>query len=444
MKILFITTYYPPDTAMAARRPYEFTKYMADNGNDVTVIRSGLINRLVDASYDPNPHVRVISYLGDNSPANLAERGELPSAGSLSAKSRIAFLPYSLQKRASKVYHWLLRPYSFYQERKKWRYHFERQKAAIDKLRDERFDIVFSTFGDFENMFAGKYAAEVFGCKWIMDFRDLVAQRISQPWWEYLYKKRVQRSISKKADICTAVSNGVSRQISNNAITIYNGFDRESTEKKECFSEDKGLFRICYTGSIYGRRGEAFCELLKALCLLKEHGRIDINKTEIMYAGANGHELQQVLRQYGLETVLNDCGYVGKKEAAHIQCNSDLFVVLSWNTNAEQGIMTGKFYDGIKARKPILSIIVGNKANSELNELNQKYNYGYCYEKVRAKEQFSGLCSFIENGYQEKIKTGSWKWASLDSLYSDFCYDKLGNQLYNLCKDLVKERINDQ
>ena len=41
MDILIITTYYPPDTAVAAVRPYMLAKYLTKRGHKVTVLRSG-------------------------------------------------------------------------------------------------------------------------------------------------------------------------------------------------------------------------------------------------------------------------------------------------------------------------------------------------------------------------------------------------------------------
>lgn len=43
MKILIITTYYPPDTAIAAVRPYMFATHLTQLGHEVTVLRSGRI-----------------------------------------------------------------------------------------------------------------------------------------------------------------------------------------------------------------------------------------------------------------------------------------------------------------------------------------------------------------------------------------------------------------
>ena len=104
MKILILTTYYPPDTAIAAVRPYMFAKYLSQLGHSVTVLRSGEINKRCDGFFEPLPGVRVISYLGENSPAERYQRGEwdgVPAEGT----SRIGFLPSWLRRLAAKLYH---------------------------------------------------------------------------------------------------------------------------------------------------------------------------------------------------------------------------------------------------------------------------------------------------------------------------------------------------
>ena len=43
MNVLIIATFFPPDTAIAAVRPYLFAKYLTKMGHQVTVLRSGLL-----------------------------------------------------------------------------------------------------------------------------------------------------------------------------------------------------------------------------------------------------------------------------------------------------------------------------------------------------------------------------------------------------------------
>ena len=75
MNILIITTMYIPDSAIAAVRPYMFARYLADQGENVTVLRSGEFERQPFAEYEKDERIEVISALGKNSPAERFERG---------------------------------------------------------------------------------------------------------------------------------------------------------------------------------------------------------------------------------------------------------------------------------------------------------------------------------------------------------------------------------
>ena len=44
MNILIITTFFPPDSAIAAVRPYMFAKHLSAMGENVTVMRTGFFD----------------------------------------------------------------------------------------------------------------------------------------------------------------------------------------------------------------------------------------------------------------------------------------------------------------------------------------------------------------------------------------------------------------
>ena len=64
MRILILSTAFRPDTAIAAKRPYMFAKYLAENGHAVTVVWSGQISKSWDKSYNNETDFKVISYTG--------------------------------------------------------------------------------------------------------------------------------------------------------------------------------------------------------------------------------------------------------------------------------------------------------------------------------------------------------------------------------------------
>lgn len=441
MKILIITTWYPPDTAIAAVRPYMFAKYLSRLGHSVTVFRSGAIRQSCDSFFEELPEVRVLSYLGADSPAEKFSRGEWkndPHHG----RSRIFFLPEGLRVKIAKLYHRVMQPLDFKRSKERVNTLFEQQKKALENLKEESFDVVFSTFGEAENIFAAQFAGKLFQCPVIQDFRDPVAVRTFQSRSQYRYWKKIQDNGVLNADACTAVSEDLLQNICSglnvkNKMVLYNGYEPVDSDFKG--SESSGDLSFCYTGQLYGGLSD-FSPLLKAIQKLSGEGKISPSHIRIHYAGKDFELLHQKAAALGVEKVLVDHGYVGRNEAAKLQAESDFFVVLSWNTTNSKGILTGKFYEGIRAKKPIISIVSGDAPQSELSMINEKYHYGFCYEMIREKEQFQLFCDFIENAYHEKMKSGKIAHTVSEVLAEDFRYDVLAKRLEALCFDLVGKK----
>ena len=429
MRILILTTFYPPDTAVAAVRPYMLAKYLTQRGHDVTVLRSGEFYNSASDFFDMSIPVRVISFLGENSPAERYARGEQTDFPCEEGNSRVAFLPAPLQKLAVALY----RPIRFWNWQRDVAGKLKKQKEAIDQLRDEQFDVVFSTFGQQENIAAGQYAAKLFGCKLIQDFRDPVATKAFYGGIYYRYLKRIQDDAVINADGVTTISEGMLQEVfaclnaPTPGMTLYNGYEPAPSDKENAAVE-ADVFSLCYTGILYGELRD-FTPLLRALKCLAEENRIDLSKVRLNYAGRDFSILQNLARKIGMTDILINHGYVSRAEAARLQNTSDIFLVLSWNQPESQGILTGKFYEGIRAKKPILSLISGNLPNSELNILNQKYNYGFCYEDCRGEEHFAELCRFLEKAYHEKMNFGKVQHKINPELEAVFRYDHLVQQL---------------
>ena len=440
MNILIITTYYPPDTAIAAVRPYMLAKYLTQRGHQVTVLRSGEFYNSASDFFDMSIPVRVISYLGSDSPAERYARGEQKEFPIIEHDSRIGFLPEVIRKPISAAYNACMSPIRFRQEQQYIAEKVQKMKAALDLLADEHFDVVFSTFGQQENIAGGQYAAKLFGCKLIQDFRDAVATRVSYRGYQLRYLKRIQKDAIAQADGITAVSEGLRQELMCDAkkpcrnMTLYNGFEPiAQTDADDCCEED--VLSFCYTGILYGALRD-FTPLIRALRRLADEGRINPDRIKLHYAGTDFSLLQEIAQKFKMESVLVNHGYVGRAEASRIQRMSDIFLVLSWNQKESQGILTGKFYEGIRAKKPILSIVSGDLPNSELHILNEKYRYGFCYESSRDAALFDGLCDYLVQAYDEKMRCGKLRYETNLQLENQFRYDVLAEQLERFIEQL--------
>ena len=445
MNVLIICTYFPPDSCIAAVRPYMIAKYLTRYGNSVVVIRSGEIDRIPnDLKKYNETEFEIFSFLGDNCDINKLERGE-----SIIRTQRPYIFPYIPRKIRSKLIHTktlLYSPVKTISDIKKAKNRFKLQKDVIDQLGNRKFDIIFSTYANLENIFAGEYAAKLFHAKWIMDFRDPINNLHDQ--WNYfwnLYGSIAQKRVVAKADLCTCVSDGLRSELVNdhqigNVITIYNGFDDLSYENEELIRDDR--FSICYTGVLYEKRLFALDIFLKVLTGLIENGLLDKKKIVFRYAGNNSEQVHIMFHAHHIEDILEDYGFVDSSESIRIQNSSDLFLVLSWNTKKSKGVLTGKFYEGIRAKKPIIAIVAGDVPNSELKQLNRKYNYGFCLECCNLNYQLREVNEYLTNLYDNKINDGKVTYTVKKELYENFRYSNIVLRLQNIMLKLIEGKEN--
>ena len=180
---------------------------------------------------------------------------------------------------------------------------------------------------------------------------------------------------------------------------------------------------------------ESFAHGLQSLCHSK---RIDKRNLRFIYAGNNSKIVEQVFKNYDLSEILDDHGMVSRSDAAMLQKQADIFIVLSWNTKASQGVLTGKFYEGIRANKPILSVVAGDLPNSELLTLNQKYQYGFCYEACQQNSMYNAFLDYLDEMYRQKISNGKIDFSLNPEMQEAFQYNTIAKKLERLCLSILE------
>lgn len=443
MDVLIICSIYPPDSSIAAVRPYMFAKHLAKFGHRVTVLRWGTFSAKADPSYAmKDDGIEVISVLGKDSDVEKAERGEYSEPP---RTDRFGFLPKKYRKRFAGLYHFLRQPIDTKKEFNDAKEAFELQKKALLKLRDRHFDIVFSTYSRLENAYAGEYAAKLFHAKWIMDFRDPIVRfdHAREFFWN-LKAAKIQRYLLEHADLCTAATEGFSeKQLrpyypTAHIETIYDGYD-ELDEDDKTEAEENGVLTFCYTGQLYIpqiRPLERFIEILATLC---EEERLEHDKLKFIYAGLHSQWIYDSFEKFGMQDILEDHGYISRNDAKNLQKASDVFVALSWNFKHYQGVLSGKLAEGIRAKKQILALIGGDYPMSELYVLQERYHYGFCYEYCRRDTMDEDLRKYILDLYREKTEKHKIAYYPSEELRNAFRYDRLTKKLEGLMLELLQE-----
>ena len=233
---------------------------------------------------------------------------------------------------------------------------------------------------------------------WIADFRDLrVDPARPEVVWPRL-QQWIDRQVLRRASMVTTVSNGLAthlRQIHPRVHVLRNAIPEELlrlTPKREVPEK----FTITYTGNLYaGKRDPRY--LFRTLQDLIAAGELPKEELQLRYAGSNGADWLAMAEEFGLAECATDLGMLPYAEALRFQRESSVNLLLSWSSPESQGILTGKFYEYIAARRPILLILSGT-TDPEFEQLFEEHALG-CVSYDRAAVPDAALEAFLREQY---------------------------------------------
>jgi glycosyltransferase involved in cell wall biosynthesis len=210
-----------------------------------------------------------------------------------------------------------------------------------------------------------------FNVKWIADFRD--------PWTEIdFYKelkpsqlvdrihRRLEKAVLIEADQIVTISNGCAEgleKICNRKVeVIYNGFNTDDFDEKSIQLDQK--FSIAHFGSMpFSRNPEVlWCALEQ---LIKEDHTITEN-LQINLIGNVDIQVTERIETHNLKRFVNLIPSINFNDSIEKQKQSQVLLLVGNNTGNVKGILTGKVFEYIGSKRPILA--VGQK-NSDLEKL---------------------------------------------------------------------------
>lgn len=272
-------------------------------------------------------------------------------------------------------------------------------RAAVQEHRSspakQTFDVILSTYGPLSSLMLG-FALKISKPRaaWVVDFRDSLPQESQSRAVRRVFLA-VERWAASGADLITVVSKGVREEMASRLegsappmLTLTNSFDERQlgsprTDSDVAAEIERGappVLKLVYAGSLYGGRRD-LSPLLQAMGQV-QRGRGSEPMIELHYAGNEGALLKALAEDHSVESAVVDHGFLGREESLALQRQADVLVVATWNTEAEKGILTGKFFEYLGASRPILALVSGQAPNSELAELVRKGRFGEVWEEA--------------------------------------------------------------
>lgn len=347
MKIFMIAAFFPPVNMIGAVRPYQLAKYLVDQGHEVTVFTSFKDNYV---SKDYNADLTGIEVV-DVGFSNIlsALDYENPNANKFKIIKRV-------------LVHFSYPDHFIY---KKNQY----LKAIEEYISKNGLpNLVFSMALPFTLHCVAKEIKDKYkNIKWIADNRDLWATTPyrKMPMFLRAIDKRFENKIFKNTDLILVVTQHMKLMMEDylpyRIEVIRNGFIENPLDN---YNEYKNAYDFIYTGGLYGGLRD-LNPLFKALSFIKSNKHID-------FFGSDKLIVEGYITQYpDLKINFND--KLPRDEILKIQNSAKYLIIALGNSAFEKGVLTGKFYEYVRAKKPIIALC---DEDGELAYLINKYSLG--------------------------------------------------------------------
>lgn len=203
------------------------------------------------------------------------------------------------------------------------------------------------------------------GLPWLTDFRD--------PWTNIDYYRdlmltkasdrkhhELEKTVLQKADAVVSVGKTMSDEFAaiakNNAkdkfYIINNGYDEYDLPNEKI--ELSKNFTLIHAGTLVRTRNPV--SLWKALKEMIAENPSFAGDLEIMLAGKADISVNESLKNFGLEKFVTRKGYISHDDAVKFLNTSQILLLVLNDTPNAKGILTGKLFEYLASRRPILAI----------------------------------------------------------------------------------------
>lgn len=299
-------------------------------------------------------------------------------------------------------------------------------------LKHNHVDCILATFPSPATFAVADKIKKEFAIPWLADFRDTYDIRMQVRKGEKMRQAllRQEPHVTKSSSAILTVSEALQLKLQNRhnrPITVLpNGFDPEDYETTKAHNLKK--FTVLYTGTIYYPDQDPM-PLLMAVDHLRNKGLINAEKFSVEFVGIPSSDLKLLLEKFdGIDEFVHICGVVPHRESISLQKGAHVLLHLAHG--AEKGIMTGKLFEYLAARRPILCI-PGDKDCVE-DTLKRCRAGVVCRNQEEVEKQ-------LLSWYQEWGKRGSIPYRGIDSEIVKYSRREQAGELSELLNNCISD-----
>ena len=399
MKILIVSTFFPPQNSIASLRPYSWAKWWSKAGHEVTVVTTVKRKHENDLVLDCSGFDVVSLPIPFFSNASSVYHNTVTKSGRKNGKTLLSFL--------KKKYSSFLNNTGCFNTCRFPDFHDLWAKKVIRKMLTSHFDLIISTGWPYSVHRVGLAMKKKYPeTKWIVDWRDLWTRnhlfKGLRIFW--FYERYLEKKIHNNADLVTTVSEPLADRLRSMTQTrvevIYNGFDSEDYIKiKQKVRKKNNSFTIVYTGTIYKGYQDP-SPLFEAVSNLKRNNLLTEDVLQLFFVGANT-DVSDIAEYYNISEFYNYLGFLPREDALQLQYDADAVLFLEYNDPSVPGILTGKLFEYIYIAREIIAI--GVDETTVAGKLITDTKTGFCFgTAVKKIEEY--LIAKINNRYSFNLE----------------------------------------
>lgn len=353
MKVLIITYYWPPSGGSGVQRWLKFAKYLPEYG----------ITPVIYTAEDPNYAVIDRSLEREVSPDLEIIRGKVPEPNrwlrGISRKQQQASAGF-LDARPSlmdRVLRYIRANFFIPDARRFW----VRPSVRIlaDYLKHDAPDLIITTGPPHSVHLIGLALKREFGLPWLADFRD--------PWTSIDYfgslpltarslekHRKLEREVLSTADRVVVVGEQMRKEFSgfnDQVLVVANGYDTVDGEADPGLDRD---FTLTYAGLMNADRNPVV--LWKVLSELIKSDPGFNRDLRLRFVGSCSGEVIESLEENGLTDHFENLGYLDHEQVSRYQRSAQVLLLVVNQVPSARGIVTGKIFEYMQARRPVLAI----------------------------------------------------------------------------------------
>jgi len=353
LKVLIITYYWPPAGGSGVQRWLKFVKYLQQFDIEPIVYtvdnpNYAIIDKTLQKEVPKNVEVLKQPI---NEPNNLVSlfgsKKQQTSAGFLDANPSFF----------GKIVQYIRANFFIPDARKYWIK--PSVKFLSEYLKKNAVDVIITTGPPHSLHLIGLELKQKMGIKWIADFRD--------PWTDIDYfhqlpltEKAIEKHHSLEKEVvstadCVLVVGKTMREnylkFNKNIEVITNGFD-DNTIAIDVELDSR--FSFVHIGMMNADRNPKI--LWKVLAEIITENKAFANDFQLKLIGKCATEVLESIKKNGLKSNVEMIDYLPHNEVITFQKSAQVLLLVVNNVPNAKGIITGKIFEYVQARRPILAI----------------------------------------------------------------------------------------